>query len=254
MLDTPINVAYPTADDLHLRIALGACRFEAKPGEGGDWVAGTCHDPTGKRAPRILTDGGTVRITEIEPSFERIPAVFGGVPRYELELGKGRPVALTVETGASEFEMDLGGVPLKDLTVRQGAGRFELDFSAPNPHPMNVLEFSSGAAGIELENLANANFSEMRLSGGAAGYELDFGGTLVRDAEAKIEAGLSGVEIQIPASTAAKIVAEPTLGSVDVGDGFTKREGAFWTEAAGNEPRLTIRAGVRLGALKLRAT
>ena len=45
----------------------------------------------------------------------------------------------------------------------------------------------------------------MRLSRGAAGYELDFGGTLLRDAEAKIEAGLSGVEIKIPATTAAKL-------------------------------------------------
>lgn len=142
------------------------------------------------------------------------------------------------------------------MTVRQGAGKFELDFSAPNPHPMRQLEVSSGAAGIELENLANANFSEMRLSGGAAGYELDFGGTLLRDAEAKIEAGLSGVEIKIPATTAAKIVAETTLGSVDVVDGFTKREGAFWTEAGmtGKKPLLTIRAGVRLGSLQLEAT
>jgi hypothetical protein len=255
MPDTPINVDYPAAEDLHLRIALGACRFKAAPGEGEVWVTGTCDDPTGKRAPRVVEEEGTVRITEAEPSWERIPAVFGGVPRYELAIGKGRPFALTVETGASEFEMDLGGVPISSLMVRQGAGRFELGFSAPNPHPMELLEVSSGAAGIELENLANANFSEMRLSGGAAGYELDFGGTLRRDAEAKIEAGLSGVEIEIPASTPAKIVAETTLGSVDVGDGFTKREGAFWTEAwsAGDKPLLTIRAGVRLGALQLRA-
>jgi len=256
MPDTPINVDSPATEELHLRIALGACRLEARPGEeGGAWITGTCHDPTGKRAPRILDEGGTVRITEIEPSWERIPAVFGGVPRYELELGKGRPFALTIETGASEFDMDLGGVPLSGLLVRQGAGRFELDFSAPNRASMQLLEVSSGAAGIELENLANANFSEMRLSGGAAGYELDFGGTLSRDAEATVEAGLSAVEIKIPPSTAAKVVAETTLGSVDVGDGFTKSEGAFWTEAgrAGSEPILTIRAGVRLGSLQLRA-
>ena len=96
----------------------------------------------------------------------------------------------------------------------------------------------------------------MRLSGGAAGYELDFGGPLLRDAEAKIEAGMSGVEMKIPASTAAKIVAETTLGRVDVEDGFTKREGAFWTEAGmtGKGPLLTIRAGVRLGSLQLEAT
>jgi hypothetical protein len=254
--DKRIKVPYPAADDLHLRITLGACRFEARLGEAQGWVAGTCYDPTGKRAPRIITEERTVTITEEEPSIERIPNVFGGVPRYELKFGKERPFALTIRTGGSEFDLDLGGVPLKALNVKQGAGRFELDFSTPNPESMNLLEVSSGAAGIELENLANAKFSKMRLSGGAAGYELDFGGELSQDAEVVIETGLSGVEITIPASTAAKIVAETTLGSVDVGDGFTKKEGAFWTEAGmtGNEPLLTIRAGVSLGALQIRAT
>ena len=256
MAETPINVTYPEAEDLNLRIALGACRFEAGPTEGDAWVAGTCYDPTDRRPPRILEEGESVTITEVEPSFERLPAVFGGVPRYELRFGKQRPFALTIETGASEFDLDLGGVPLRGLTVRQGAGKFELDFSAPNPHPMELLEVSSGAAGIELENLANAGFSEMRLSGGAAGYELDFGGVLSRDARVSIETGLSGAKISVPTSTATRIVAETTLGSVDVGDGFTKREGAFLTEAALSEgrPVLEIRAGVRLGALQLRAT
>lgn len=253
MADIPINVEYPEAGDLHLRIALGACRLKAEPGGGDGWISGVCHDPTGIRPPRIVEEGGMVRITESEPSFERIPAVFGGVPFYEFGIGMGRPFALTIETGASEFEMDLGGVPVSRLTVRQGAGKFELDFSAPNPAPMEMFEVSSGAAGIELKNLANANFSEMRLSGGAAGYELDFGGALSRNASVAVETGLSGVDIEIPASTAAKIVTETTLGSVDVGDGFEKREGAFWT-GSGTGPMLTVRAGVRLGSLKLRAT
>ncbi len=256
MGDTSINVAYPAAEDLRLRIALGACRFEARAGEGEAWVMGVCHDPTDKRPPRILEEGASVTISEAEPSFERIRAAFGGVPRYEVEFGKKTPFALTVETGASEFDLDLGGVPLNRLMVRQGAGKFELDFSVRNPHPMDLLEVSSGAAGIELENLANANFEEMRLSGGAAGYELDFGGVLLRDAQVSIETGMSGVEVSVPASTAARIVAETTLGSVDVGDGFTKREGAFVTEGvlSAEAPVLVMRAGVRLGSLRLRAT
>jgi hypothetical protein len=197
-----------------------------------------------------------VTITEAEPSFERIPAVFGGVPRYELELGKGRTFALTIQTGASEFDIDLGGVPVNRLVVRQGAGRFGLNFSTSNTERMELLEVSSGVASIELENLANANFSEMRLRGRAAGYDLNFGGTLARNAEAKIETDLSGVEIEIPSSTAAKVVTETTLGSVDVGDGFAKREGAFWTETelTGNEPLLTVHAEVSLGTLRLRAS
>jgi hypothetical protein len=259
MPDKEINVAYPAADDLHLWIALGACRFEARPSAKQSWVGGTYHDPTGKRAPIIDTERQLVTITEAGPSFERIPnAVFGGVPRYALELGKDkkRPFTLTIVTGASEFDLDLGGVPLKALSVRQGVGRFNLDFSAPNPVPMTLLEVSSGAAGIVLENLSNANFSRMHLSGGAADYRLDFGGELERSAEVMIEAGLSGVEIAVRGSTAAEIVAETTLGSVDVGDGFTMKEGAFLTGAAiaGEQPLLTIRAGVRLGALQIRRT
>jgi len=252
MEDTLINVAYLAADDLHLRIDLGACRFEARPGNLEGRVAGTCHDPTGERVPIIDTEKQPVTITEAKP-LERIPAVIGRRPRYELVFGKGRPFALTIETGASEFDLDLGGVPLKALTVKQAAGRFNLDFSAPNPEPMSLLDVSSGAAGIELEHLANANVSQMRLSGGAAGYELDFGGRLSRDAEVTIETSLSGVEIAVPGTTAAKIVAETTVGSVDVGGGFTNREGAFFTEAGmtGKKPLLTIRARVKLGALQI---
>jgi hypothetical protein len=253
---TPINVAYPAQGNPHLRIALGACRCTARPGEGSEWVSGTYHDPTDRRPLRIIEEESGATITEAEPSFERIQAVFGGATRYELEFGKERPFALSIETGASDFDLDLGGVPLSRLVVRQGAGKFELDFSQPNPEPMDLLDVSTGAAAIELENLANANFSEMRLSGGAAGYDLDFGGTLSRDAEVSIETGISGVELSVPGSTATRVTAETTLGSVDVGDGFTKREGAFLTEAAlGREgPSLKIRAGVRLGSLQLRTT
>ena len=162
MGETPIHVAYPSVGNPHLRIALGACRFTARPGEGEEWVAGTYSDPTDRRPLRILEEEASVTITETEPSLERIPAVFGGVPRYDVEFGKQRPFALTIETGASDFDLDLGRIPLSRLMVRQGAGKLELGFSAPNPEPLELLEISSGAAGIELENLANANFSEMR--------------------------------------------------------------------------------------------
>jgi len=93
MADTPLNVAYPAAEDLHLRIASGACHFEAQASDGEVWVTGTCHDPTARRSPKVLEEGDSVTITDTEPSFERIPAVFGGVPRYELKLAKERPFA-----------------------------------------------------------------------------------------------------------------------------------------------------------------
>ena len=101
-------------------------------------------DPTDRRPLRIVEEEAGVTITESEPSFERIRAVFGGVPRYEVEFGKERPFTLTIETGASDFDLDLGGVPLSRLTVRQGAGKFELGVRNPTQSPWNCWRSPAG--------------------------------------------------------------------------------------------------------------
>jgi hypothetical protein len=67
----PYTLPTPAAEDLHLRIALGACRFKARAGEGDGRVAGTYHDLIDRRSARILEEGASVTITETEPSFER---------------------------------------------------------------------------------------------------------------------------------------------------------------------------------------
>jgi hypothetical protein len=38
-----INVAYPEATDLHLRIRVGACRLKIVPGDGGAWSLSQNH-------------------------------------------------------------------------------------------------------------------------------------------------------------------------------------------------------------------
>ena len=62
------------------------------------------------------------------------------------------------------------------------------------------------------------------------------------------------MEISVPATTAAKIKAEIVLGGLNIGDGFTKKDGAFWTEAAvkGQTPLLTIDANISLGGLTIK--
>jgi hypothetical protein len=251
----PMQVTYPDAEDLHLRFAVGACRLKIRPGEDEPWVAGTYTDPSGALPVRIRETNGTVRIGQRRKWAEMF-GWLGGVPTFDLALGTGRPYRLTVETGASECTLDLGGLPLTRLTIRHGAGRMEVDFSAANPTEMSRLTMSGGAGGMELHHLAHANVADVRIDGGAAAYVFDFGGTLQRDGNVRISTGVSSVEIRVPASTAAKIVSESLMGGLDLGDGFTKQEGAFWTTAAVAEetPALTIRTSVALGALKLRVT
>src|ERR671934_228704 len=84
----------------------------------------------------------------------------------------------------------------------------------------------------------------------------DFGGTLQRDAYARISTGLSAVDLRVPRATAARIISEAVLGQLEASSGFTTREGGYWTDAAlaGGTPLLTIHANVALGSLRLHAT
>lgn len=248
-----INVAYPEAADLHLRIRVGACRLKITPGDGMAWVTGAYHYPQGALPLRIDRSSGKVTITQ-DYDVAGLGGLFRYTPRFELVLGRAKAYALTLESGASDQAVDLGGLPLKGLVIKHGAGRADFDFSAPNPQEMASLLVNSGAVGLQMKSLANANFAEMTFDGGAASYRFDFGGLLRRESRARISTSLAQVEICVPSSIAARVIENTVAASLDLGDGFTKRGGAFLTDAAvaGKTPALTIQANVSLGSLALR--
>lgn len=252
---TSVTVPYPDAPELQLRIAVGACKLKIRSGESDTWVTGAYRDASGQLPVRVQQEGGRVTIDHVR-NVLNIVGFLSGIPTLELTVSKSRPFSLMIEAAASDNDVDFGGLPLTRLEMRQGAGRSELQFSAPNPEPMSLLQLTVGASAMTVRNLANANAAVMTLEGGAAGYTFDFGGTLQRDAFAKISSGVSSVEIIVPSATAAKITSEAVLSSVDLGDGFTKRERGFWTPAAveGTTPVLRVETSVALGTLKLRLT
>ncbi len=250
---TPINVQYPEAGDLVLRIVVGACRIRIKPGEGPAWVTGSYDDAAGALPLRVQEDGNTLRITQSYSASDMLN-LMNRVPLLDLSLGKRTPYSIVIETGASESVLDLGGLPLRRLEIRLGAGKHELRFSAANPQDMSVLSIGAGAGSIEAYSLADANFGEATIEGGAAAYKLDFDGRLRRDGRVRVSAGMSSLELIVPASTPARISTETLMGGLDIGDGFTRHEGVFLTRAAvgGGAPALTMRVSVALGALRMR--
>lgn len=254
---TEITVPFPeaTSDLLELRLTVGACRLELRPGDGADWVHGSYNDPTGDLPCKVTQDGARLRISQ-ETRLRELPRVQEGSPTFDLALGRGQPYRLVIETGASDGRADLGGLPLTALTIKQGAGRLTVDFSAMNPHTMERFEVSAGASSLELRGLANSNSAEFRLEGGAASYNLDFDGQLQRDMQASVTTGVATLEIRVPASTPAKITSGTTLGLSDADEGFVRRDGGYWTTAAaqGGTPALTLRAKMALGMLRLRST
>lgn len=249
---TSISVPYGDATVRHLHLAVGACRLIITPGYGEDWVTGRYYGPTEVAPLEINQSGGEVKISQ-KYDWAEMVRLFDGPPVLELRLGAAVPYSLSIDTGASDNQIDLGGLPLTRFALKQGAGRIRVDFSAPNPAQMDRLDISSGASSIEMENLANANFAEMRVEGGAASYKLDFGGRLQRDAQMKLTAAMSSTNIAIPANTAAKISSQSVMGGLEVGDGFMRKDGAFWTQAAlaGIQPVLSMQISLTMGALEL---
>ncbi|HYQ79898.1 MAG TPA: hypothetical protein VEP68_00280 [Anaeromyxobacteraceae bacterium] len=248
-----VEIAHPATGPLRLSLAVGACRLTLKPGDAEPWVAGSYADPSGALPYKVSGEGGSARISQ-EARVAEMLGLFKGAPVFDLRLGSGRPFDLSVESGASDNVLELGGLPLTGLVLRQGAGKLACRFSAPNPAEMAKLEVEAGAVGLEIAGLGHANFGEMRLDGGAAAYDLDFSGALRRDGRVRISTGVSAVTLRIPAATAAKVFPEAILGGLDVGDGFTKKEGAFCTQAAlaGGTPVLIVEAKVALGSLALK--
>lgn len=250
-----IGVDYPDSDDLHLRIGVGACQLRVAPSEGDKWVSGTYYDPSEKIPPKIVLEGGGVRIG-MGQSPTKLLGLLRGIPKFDLALGKSKEFGLTIESGASDNSFEFGGLPITDLLIKQGAGRVDLNFSSPNPQSMSTLKLTIGACAMDAKNLLNAHFSEMIVEGGAASYKFDFGGALMEDAHVKIATGASALELLIPSTTATKISADYPLGNLDVGDGFMTKEGLFWNIAAleGSTPLLSITTSVALGSLRLRST
>ncbi|MGD2077947.1 MAG: hypothetical protein PVH18_06165 [Chloroflexota bacterium] len=250
---TKINIDYPDVKKPRLRLSVGACRMRIGPGDQDTLVSGTYDDPTGSLPLRIVEEGDTVRLTQRQ-RWSEILGWLSGVPEFDLTLGTARPYQLIVEAGAGEHKLDLGGLPLARLEVKHGAGKIDLDFSSPNPEAMSMLNLGTGAGSVDVRNLANANFEEMILEGGAASYRLQFGGHLQRDGHVRISTGVSSVDLRIPSATAARLYSESVLGSLHVDKSFTKTKGGYWTEAAVAEesPALTIRLTVALGSIDLR--
>ena len=129
---TTIDIPFPEAETLHLRIAVGACRLNIRPGAGERWVTGTYEDPSNAVPLRIVQEGGAVTISQ-ELNWPQNLGGFKQPPTFDLTLGAGQSYSLTLEGGASETAIDLGRCPLPGLrSSMELASRISI-FRLPTP-------------------------------------------------------------------------------------------------------------------------
>jgi hypothetical protein len=251
MTTTPVRAPYPETDSATLRLELGACRLVLSAGAEDAWLEGTYDDPTDELGIRFVESDGVLTLSQ-QRSVSGVLNLFRGTPTATLRLGAGRSYALEVLTGASDVELHLAGLPLTDLSVRSGAGKVEVAVDAESPVQARTLSFRVGAGALETYGLGNLNAARLEVDAGAAGVELDLRGSQTQPLTGRITAGMSGLQVVVPAGRPARVTVDTTLGGLDLGDGFVTSGGEIRTMVEG-DPIITLSATVALGGLQLSA-
>jgi len=249
----PIAIPYPGASELSLQLRLGPCHLRLRATDGPDWVTGSYDDQDSPLPIAVnVSDGVAIIAQRFDPTLAPIV----DLPRLDLAIGRSRPFALVIETGASENAFDLGGLPITRFELKAGFGSYDLDFGEPNPVEMESLELGTGAGVLSVRHLANANFTQLHLGGGMTRCTIDFAGELRRDALVRIEAGLASVEINVPASTAMRARSKAFAADISALGAITRHGDEFSTPPAvtGRNPLLSIELSMAFGQVTLRAT
>jgi hypothetical protein len=245
-----ISVPVPDADDVDLTLALGAGELTLNPNAESGLIEGTVKYNVPDFKPEITTQGGNITIEQGELSIEGIPQFDEDVENsWDLKLGTA-PMTLRVNAGAYVGKYDLGGLSLENLYISDGAADVSLDFSALNLVEMGILDYTTGASKVTLTNLANANFSTLVFESGAGNYTLDFSGELQRDANVKIDSGLSTVRIIVPEDMNVKLIFDGGLTNVSPRGNWEQLDNGSYFQA-GEGPTLTITVNMGAGNLEL---
>jgi hypothetical protein len=191
------------------------------------------------------------RRVEIYQEFSGVLPV-GTRNDWRLRLGRGVPLNLTVNTGASSGEWELGGLSLRRLGWTQGAADAKLRFSQPNPESMQNLRINGGAATLTVRGLANANALVANITAGGGLMTLHLDGQLARDSEIILDGGVSSIAIY-SGGNPIQLTAEGALKTIDNSGWTTIDDDTYrspeWVDDG--RPKMTIRARLGVAALRL---
>lgn len=240
-----LSVDYPASGKTSLTISFGAGELNLSPG-AKDLVDGSATYNIPDLKPEIVRRDESVEIRQGDLKTLTYPSNM--VNHWDLQLGS-RPMDLSINAGAFTGEYELGGLALTGLTAKDGASTVTLSFSTPNPSPMTVFRYETGASTVRLNKLANANFSTMIFNSGGGDYTLDFSGTLRRDATVTITSGVSNLIIVVPDGVPANVTVESGVSNVNAASEWTQH-GNVYTQT-GSGPSLTFLVKTGAGNLTL---
>ncbi|KPL06499.1 hypothetical protein AMJ86_08330 [bacterium SM23_57] len=247
------EIEIPGADDpdivSDITLAFGAGELNLSPGNVSTLISGQVTYNVDDLKPEITILNNNITIETGNLEIDGIPNFSDQIKNiWDLKLGT-KPLALTIKAGAYSGHFDLGDIPLSNLHIADGASDVEINFSQPNHIQMQSLRYETGASNISLKNLANANFGTLIFESGAGNYELDFSGTLQREASVFIETGLSSLTISVPDSTQTQVKVEEGLSNITSRGSWSQTGNTYTIPGDGHV--LTINVEMKAGNLIL---
>jgi hypothetical protein len=245
-INVPANDKNTTYD---VRLEPGAATVNVSA-NGDGVLQGTVDYNIAQLKPNVYSSGSRVEISQSN--------VEGIVPRnakndWQLKLGEGVPMNLTVNTGASKGNWDLGGISLRSLNFSQGAADTQLNFGQVNPVSLDNFNVNSGAASLKINGMGNANIKNGTLKTGAGKLELSFDGKLAQNATINLEGGVSGITIYSGGNPVQVVREESGLSSIKQGSWSkfgNNYESPEWASAGGSKVTIYVKIGV--GSLELK--
>ncbi len=245
-----VNISVPDASDVDLTLSLSAGELTLNPNAESALIEGTIQYNVPDFKPETTIQDGNITLSQGELNIDGIPSFDEDVENsWDLKLGP-TPMTLRINAGAYVGKYDLGGLSLENLYITDGAADVNLDFSTLNLVEMGLLDYQTGASNVTLTNLANANFSTLIFSSGAGNYTLDFSGEFQRDANVKIDSGLSTVRLIVPEGMHVKLNFDGGLTNVSISGNWEKLNETTYFQT-GEGPTLTITVSVGAGNLEL---
>jgi hypothetical protein len=249
---TQVNVPKPSSSERGWGVELDPGAAAITVGTGGaGLIEGTIAYNVADLKPAITTRAAQVLIKAGDLSNK---IVTGGPVQdnWNLQLGQGVPLRLTVHAGATQGTYELGGLSLETLTWTQGASAATVHFSRPNPIKLTTFDVTAGASDLTMTGLANTNLGTATFKLGAGNLTLAFDGALAQDAIITVEGGASHLTLvsggnPVQVETNAGRPSGVTPGTwTQAGATFSSPE---WATATG--PRVMIHTNLGAGSVTL---
>jgi hypothetical protein len=250
-----VQVSLGDAASADVNVTFGAGRLNLYPAQIENLLEADFTYNVDELKPVVEEDRREDRLeVKLHPKVAGLSLDLGAETRneWDVRLSDRAPLSLNLDLGAAEGRVDLGGLRLSQTRIRTGVADLDLEWSQPNPQVLDELNVEAGAASLNLRQLGNAHFDEMRFTGGAGNFELDFTGDWQGPARANIDAGFSNLRLVLPDNIGVKVSAdEKALANVNA-EGFSRRGNAWVNEAyTTDDEALVITVNIGLGNLTL---